>query len=39
MRKEGEQFEVLADGLTETSYAATSLDLGTTYEFKVEARN
>lgn len=39
MRKEGEQFVVVADGLSETSYTASGLDLGTTYDFKVEARN
>jgi hypothetical protein len=29
----------LADGLVSTSYTATGLKFGTTYEFKVESRN
>ena len=32
-------YQVLASGVTSTSYTATSLNSGTTYSFKIEARN
>ena len=35
----GQAFSVLVDGLASTAYTATGLTSGTTYEFKVEARN
>lgn len=39
MAEQGSSFSVIASGVTQTSYVATSLTAGTTYEFKVEARN
>ena len=36
---QGQAFSVLVDGLASTTYTATGLTSGTTYEFKVEARN
>jgi hypothetical protein len=36
---QGGSFSELADGIATTSYDAINLDFGTTYEFKVEARN
>jgi cellulose 1,4-beta-cellobiosidase len=35
----GGTFSVLADGVTGTSYTVSTLQPGTTYDFKVEARN
>jgi cellulose 1,4-beta-cellobiosidase len=39
MTEEGGTFSELATGVTETSYLVTGLNSGTTYEFKIEARN
>jgi hypothetical protein len=39
MAVQGEEFSVLASGLTSPSYVATNLIFGTTYVFKVESRN
>jgi hypothetical protein len=39
MAELGGTFSVIATGITVTSYTATGLNAGTTYEFKVEARN
>ena len=37
--EQGQTFSVLASGVTESTYTATGLNFGTTYEFKVESRN
>jgi hypothetical protein len=39
MAEQGSSFSELASGLTSAEYLATSLTFGTTYEYKVEARN
>jgi hypothetical protein len=36
---QGSSFAVLASSLTDSTYTATGLTFGTTYEFKVESRN
>ena len=36
--EQGQTFSVLASGVTDSSYLATDLTAGVTYEFKVEAR-
>ena len=37
--EQGQAFTTLASGVTDLTYKATGLTFGTTYEFKVEARN
>lgn len=39
MREQGGTYSVIATGVTTQSYTATSLTLGVTYEFTVEAQN
>ena len=36
--EQGQAFSVLASGVTDTTYLATDLTAGVTYEFKIEAR-
>jgi hypothetical protein len=38
-KEQGGAYSVIATGVTTTSYTVTSLTLGITYEFTVEARN